>query len=205
MVSISRRSLALWALIAAFVFPIARLRAATADPKSFINDLVQQALALIRNRQLDDGARDRQFAALLDQHFDIPRISRFVLGRYWNAANADDLKAFNDLFEKWVVWIYSSRFKDYSGETVSVTGARPESDTSYVVISQLIHPDGSPPAQVDWHVNKADNGFKIVDVEVEGVSMALTEREEFASIIQRNGGSVASLNQAMQQKLASNN
>ena len=54
-------------------------------------------------------------------------------------------------------------------------------------------------------MNKGNNGLKIVDVEVEGVSMALTEREEFASIIQRNGGSVASLNQAMQQKLASNN
>jgi phospholipid transport system substrate-binding protein len=205
MVSMSRRSLALMVFTAAFVFPIARLRAAPADPKTFVNDLVQQALALIRNQKLDDGARDRQFAALLNQNFDIPRISRFVLGRYWNAASADDLKAFNDLFEKWVVRIYSSRFKDYSGETVAVTGTHPESDTSYVVQSQLIHPDGSPPAQVVWHVNRTASGFKIVDVEVEGVSMALTEREEFASIIQRNGGSVASLNQAMQQKLASNN
>ncbi len=206
MVSISRRSLALMALITTFVFPVARLKAAaSADPKAMVEGLVRQALALIRNQKLDDGARDRQFTALLDQNFDIPRISRFVLGRYWNAASADDLKAFNDLFEKWVVRIYSSRFKDYSGETVAVTGARPESDTSYVVLSQLIHPDGSPPAQVNWQVNKGNNGLKIVDVEVEGVSMALTEREEFASIIQRNGGSVASLNQAMQQKLASNN
>ncbi len=205
MVSISRRSLALLALITTLVFPIVRLKAAPADPKALVEGLVQQALALIRNQKLDDEARDRQFKALLDQNFDIPRISRFVLGRYWTAANADDLKNFNNLFEQWVVRLYASRFKDYKGETVTVTAARPESDTSYVVQSQLIHPDGSPPAQLNWHVNKADNGLKIVDVEVEGVSMALTEREEFASIIQRNGGSVASLNQAMQQKLASSN
>jgi len=205
MVSISRRSLALLALFATFVFPIMPLRAALTDPKALIDGLVQQALALIRNKQLDEIALEQKFKTLLDQNFDIPRISRFVLGRYWNAASADDLKAFNDLFEKWVVRIYSSRFKEYSGETVSVTVARSESDTSYVVSSQLIHPDGSPPTQINWHVNKADNGLKIVDVEVEGVSMALTEREEFASIIQRNGGSVASLNQAMQQRLASNN
>ncbi len=203
MVSMTRRSLALLALFVAFDFPIAPLRAASTNPKALVDGLVQQALALIRNKQLDDGARDRQFQALLDQNFDIPRISRFVLGRYWNAANADDLKAFNELFEQWVVRLYSTRFNDYSGETVNVTGARPESDTSYVVQSQLIHPDGSPPTQVNWQVNKGDNGFKILDVEVEGVSLALTEREEFASIIQRNGGSVASLNQAMQQKLAS--
>ncbi len=205
MVSISRRSLALMALVAAFVFPVARLKAASADPKTLVDGLVQQALALIRNKKLDDGARSRQFQALLDQNFDIPRISRFVLGRYWNAAEANDLKLFNNLFEQWVVQLYSSRFKEYAGETVSVTNARPESDTSYVVLSQLIHPDGSPPTLVTWHVNKADSGLRIVDVEVEGVSMALTEREEFASIIQRNGGSVASLNQAMQQKLASSN
>jgi phospholipid transport system substrate-binding protein len=205
MVSMSRRSLALLALIATFVFPVVRLKAATTDPKAMIEGLVQQALALIRNKQLNGTVLEQQFKTLLDQNFDIPRISRFVLGRYWTAANPDDLKAFNDLFEKWVVRLYASRFKDYSGETVTVTAARSESDTSYVVQSQLIHPDGSPPAQINWHVTKADSGFKVVDVEVEGVSMALTEREEFASIIQRNGGSVASLNQAMQQKLASNN
>ncbi len=201
MVSITRRSLALLALFVAFDFPIARLKAAAADPTALVDGLVQQALVLIRNKQRDEIALEKQFKVLLDQNFDIPRISRFVLGRYWNAANPDDLKAFNDLFEKWVVRLYSSRFKDYSGETVNVTSARPESDTSYVVQSQLIHPDGSPPIQINWHVNKNDSGFKILDVEVEGVSMALTEREEFASIIARNGGSVMSLNQAMQQKL----
>ncbi len=204
MISISRRSLALLAFFAAFL-PLVPLKAAPADPKALIDGLVQQALALIRNKQLDETALEQKFKVLLDQNFDIPRISRFVLGRYWNAASAEDLKAFNDLFEKWVVRLYSSRFKDYSGETVSVTAARPEGDTSYVVSSQLIHPDGSPPTQINWHVNKADNGLRVVDVEVEGVSMALTERDEFSSIIQRNGGSVASLNQAMQQKLASNN
>ncbi len=204
MISISRRSLALLAFFATFL-PLVPLKAALADPKALIDGLVQQALALIRNKQLDETALEQKFKVLLDQNFDIPRISRFVLGRYWNAASADDLKSFNDLFEKWVVRLYASRFKDYGGETVSVTAARPESDTSYVVSSELIHPDGSPPTQINWHVNKADNGLRVVDVEVEGVSMALTERDEFSSIIQRNGGSVASLNQAMQQKLASNN
>jgi phospholipid transport system substrate-binding protein len=203
MVSISRRSLAYLALFATLVFPVVPLKAASTDPKALVDGLVRQALALIRNNQLSDSARNQQFKILLGQNFDIPRISRFVLGRYWTAANANDLKAFNDLFEQWVVRIYSSRFKEYNGETVTVTDARPESDTSFVVQSQLIHPDGSPPTQVDWHVSKKDNGFKILDVEVEGVSMALTERDEFASIIARNGGSVASLNQAMQQKLAS--
>jgi len=200
MVSISRRSLALLALFVAFGFPMAPLRAAPTNPEILVNGLVQQALALIRDKQLSDDARNRQFAVLLDQNFDIPRISRFVLGRYGTGANADDLKAFNNLFGQWVVRLYSSRFKDYSGQTVKVTSWRPESDAGFLVQSELIDSDDSS-TPIDWHVSKDNNGFKILDVEVEGVSMALTEREEFAAIIQRNGGSVASINQAMQQKL----
>jgi len=202
MISMPRRSLVLLALIATFVLPIARLKAASTDPKALVDGMIRQALALIRNDQLSDSARNQQFKTLLDQNFDIPRISHFVLGRYWTGANADDLKIFNNLFEQWVVRIYSSRFKEYNGDTINVTDAHPESDSSYVVQSQLVYSDGSPPTPVNWHVSKEDNGFKILDVEVEGVSMALTERDEFASIIARNGDSVADLNEAMQRKLA---
>ena len=84
---------------------------------------------------------------MLHLNFDIPRISRFVLGRYWTTASDDDRNAFNGLFEEWVVRTYSQRFKDYGGENIKVLGSRAESDTSFVVQSQLIHPDGSPPAR----------------------------------------------------------
>ncbi len=200
MISISRRSLALLALCVAFGFPVAPLRAAPATPEIMVNGLVQKAIALIGDKQLSDDARNRQFAILFDQNFDIPRISRFVLGRYSASANADDLKAFNDLFGQWVVRLYSSRFKEYSGETVKVTGSRPESDESFLVQSVLIDSDDSS-TPIDWRVSKGNDGFKILDIEVEGVSMALAEREEFASIIQNNGGSVASINRVIEQKL----
>ena len=173
------------------------------DPADFVNGMIQQALDILRDKQMTDDARQQKFSTMLHLNFDIPRISRFVLGRYWSTASDDDRNTFNGLFEEWVVRTYSQRFKDYGGENIKVLGSRAESDTSFVVQSQLIHPDGSPPASVDWHINKGPDGFKVVDVEVEGVSMALTEREEFSAVIQRNGGSVASLNQALQQKLAS--
>jgi phospholipid transport system substrate-binding protein len=174
-----------------------------ADPAAFVDGLVQQALDLLRNtQQLSDAQRDQRFKKLLDSGFDIPRIARFVLGRYWTSASDADRAAFGDLFEQWIVRTYSQRFKDYSGETVQVGTSRPESDTNFVVASQIVHPNGNPPAKVDWHVRKGEDGqYKIVDVEVEGISMALTQREEFASVIQRNGGSVASLNDALRQKL----
>jgi len=200
----SRRALLALAAVTALGMPVLPVRAQPAsNPAAFVNDVVQQALTLLRNKQLGDSDRKAQLATLLRANFDTPRIARFVLGRYWNGASEPDRTRFTDLFGQWVVRTYSERFKEYSGESVKVTGSRAESDTSAVVASQLIHVNGTPPAQVNWHVRKEDSGYKIVDVEVEGISLALTERDEFSAVIQRGNGSVATLNDQLQQKLAS--
>jgi phospholipid transport system substrate-binding protein len=177
-------------------------RAASTDPATFINELVDQALKALDNKQLSNEDRARQFRDLLDHDFDMARIARFVLGRYWNEASEQDRQQFQKLFEEYVVRGYAQRFSDYSGEKVKITGSRAEGETSTVVQSQIIRTDGAPPAKVDWRVRKVDDGFKIVDVDVEGVSMVITQREEFSSVIQRSGG-LAGLNKTLQEKLAS--
>ncbi len=203
MLSLTRRSLSVLVLTAALLAGPAPVQAAPTDPAGFVNGLVQQALTILRNRQMPDAERQQRFSTLLHTGFDIPRIARFVLGRYWLSASDQERNRFSQLFADWVVRTYSARFKEYSGEVIKVTGAREESPTSYVVSSELIHTNGAPPTTIFWHVRAADNDLKIVDVEVEGVSMALTEREEIASVIQRSGGSVAGLNQQLQERLDS--
>jgi len=200
----SRYRCLLPALILAFTLTLTGARAAPADPAALIQDLVHQALQTLTDKQATEQIREEKFRALLDANFDIPRIARFVLGRYWNAASEPERQRFDKLFEQWIVRTYGTRFREYSGEQVKVTGSRAESDTSSVVSSQIIRPNGAPPAKVDWRVRKADDGsYKIVDVNVEGVSMALTQREEIASVIDRNGGSVGGLNKTLEEKLAS--
>lgn len=199
-----RRSLSLLIVAFAFALPGSGARAAAPDPAGFVDKMVNQAIELLKDKDMPRQERDQKFTALLTQDFDIPRISRFVLGRYWTSASDEERQEFGQLFERWVVRTYSARFADYSGETVKVGGTKPQNDTDVVVESEIIHPDGSPPAKVDWRVRQKDGAFKIVDIDVEGVSMALTEKEEFASVIQNNGGTVANLNKALQQKLASN-
>ena len=202
MLTTSCRSLSVL-VVAALLLWAAPVRAAPTDPKAFVDGLVQQALTMLNNPQMPDSEREQRFGTLLQNGFDIPRIARFVLGRYWLSASDQDRSQFSQLFAQWVVRTYAARFKDYSGETVKVTGARTESPTSSVVTSQLIHSNGAPPTTIYWHVAKRGDDLKIVEVEVEGVSMALTEREEIASAIQRDGGTVAGLNQQLKQRLAS--
>lgn len=185
--------------LALFVVPAKA--AAPSDAAGFVNDLVNSALKTLDNKQLSEEERAKTFRELLDRDFDMPRISRFVLGPYWREASDQEKQQFQKLFEDYVVRSYAQRFSEYSGEQVKVTGSRPESETSTLVQSQVVRQNG-PPAKVDWRVRKDDKGFKIVDVDVEGVSMVLTQREEFSSVIQRSGGTVAGLNKELQQKLA---
>lgn len=173
------------------------------DPPSLVTDLVSEAIDEVKQSQDSDEVRAQKFRALLEAGFDIPRISRFVLGRFWNAASDAERKQFTTLFEDWVVRTYSARFRDYSGQTIKVTGTRPESDTSSVVLSQFVNPNAPKPAKVEWHVRKeGDGAYKVVDVSVEGVSMALTERDEIAAVADRNGGTASGLNKALEQRLA---
>jgi len=202
MLSISRRA----GLIMLIGLPLAigapEARADTSSEASdFVQALIGKALAILKQSNLSASDRDRAFGELLSQNFDIPRIARFVVGRYWSSASEEERNRFIDTYRNFVISSYASRFAEYTGETVRVTRARPESENVTIVNSELIHPNGDPPVKIAWRVYKQTDGYRIVDVDVEGVSMMVTQREEFASVIQRSGGSVAGLTQAIQQKM----
>ena len=202
--SLLRRPLFLLVLVASLGLAAASGRAAaTADATAFVNDLLGKALQSLADKSLSDEQREKQFRTMLDTKFDMPRISRFVLGRYWTTASDQDKQNFQKLFEDYVVRAYSARFSQYSGEQVKVIGSRSESEMVTLVTSQILRPNGAPPAKIDWRVRKQDNDLKIVDIDVEGVSMLVTQREEFGSVIQRSGGTVAGLNKTLQERLAS--
>lgn len=176
-------------------------RAANADgATAFVDGMVAAALRTLRDPGLPKAERERQLGVLLTEDFDTARIARYVLGRYWMVANDNERRDFARLFRDWVVRTYTDRLVQYGNETVKVTGSRPESETDAVVTSEIVHPSG-PPTHVGWRVSRRTGDYRVIDIDVEGVSMALTERDEIAATIQRNGGTVASLNRALADKL----
>jgi phospholipid transport system substrate-binding protein len=202
----SRRAVLGFAVaLAAGIGVTPRVQAAPSkEAETFIANLANEALKDLSDK-LPERELEKHFRTLLDKNFDMPRISRFVLGRYWTGATEQERQDFQRLFETYVVRAYSIRFSEYSGETVKVTGSRSESAENTVVASQIIQPDGAPPVHVDWIVRKDGGEFRIADVSVDGVSMVLTQKQEFAAVIERNGGGVAALNKAIQDKLSSTN
>jgi phospholipid transport system substrate-binding protein len=169
------------------------------DAAGFISDLGQRTVRVLAAK-VSEGEREAQFRALFDEGFDVPAISRFVLGNYWRVATDEQRRAFVTLFEAYVVHAYAVRFNEYSGQQLKVTAQRAEGEDSALVQSVIAQPSGAPPLRVDWRVGKTEKGYKINDVVIEGVSMAVTQRQEFSAVIQRNGGEIDALLKLLREK-----
>jgi phospholipid transport system substrate-binding protein len=173
----------------------------TADEaKAFIENLAQQAISTVAQRDLSDSERNDRFRRLFVASFDLPQISQFVLGRYWRTATPEQQQDFIKLFQEMQVLNWAQRFKDYKGENLSVTNAGKD-DRGFTVDSLLNHPPAQP-MPVQWKVHQAEDGqLKITDIVVEGVSMAITQRSDYNSMLQGNGGKVDALLTALRTKV----
>ncbi len=176
--------------------------AANSEQGKFIQNLGDQAISILSDKKLAPDQRSEKFRAMLRDSFDLTTIGRFVIGRSWLAATADQRTEYMRLFEGLVIKTYSDRFAMYTGEGFKVRAVRPEGDRDFVVNSDITHPDGSPATTVDWRLRQKDGKFGIIDVVVEGVSMSITQRQEYAAVIQRSGGNIDALLDVMRQRLA---
>jgi phospholipid transport system substrate-binding protein len=185
-------------VVIAGVFLKPRFAAAGEDPADFIRALGNQGLEVIRSSAtLDQKAT--YFHQMLRQDFNLGDISRFVLGPYWRVASKAQRRQFHALFEDYLVRFYGQRFAQYGGESLRVNGSRTD-PAGTIVTSQIIRPQG-PPIKVDWQLVVSDGRYRISDISIDGVSMALVQRSEFAAIIQRNDGRVASLLATMREAI----
>jgi phospholipid transport system substrate-binding protein len=192
------RFLSLFLICGALAAPLPS-HAAPADPAAFVADLGKRAIEVLTSKQ-SEAEREKEFRKLFDEGFDLQAIGRFVLGPYWRTATEAQRQEFLKLFETYVIHSYAVRFGEYSGQQLTVLGARAQGDDAAVVQSQIVQPNNAPPIKVDWQLSKGPQGYKITDVNVEGVSMAVTQRQEFASIIQRNGGQLDALLKLLREK-----
>ena len=172
--------------------------AAAADPAAMITDLGNRALEVLA-KPVSARQREARFHELFHEDFDVPTIARFVLGRYWRLATPEQQQEFVSLFDTYTTLTYSNRLSLYRGETLKVTGMRSEPE-GWIVTSFILHTNGSPQARVDWRLTWTDGTYKITDVIVEGISMAVTQRSEFASVIRRHGGQVQGLLTLLRQR-----
>jgi phospholipid transport system substrate-binding protein len=189
-------AVALFSLICLAALPRS---AGAQDAGAFVANLGTQAIQVL-GPSVPPAERAERFRQLFQNDFDLPGIARFVLGPNARGLTEQQQQEFVGLYRESLVQAYSKRLAEYAGAPFRVTGSRSNSDET-VVTSQVVRA-GSNPIEIDWHLINRDGRYLITDVSVDGVSMKMTQRSEFAGIIQRNGGRPDSLLAALRQQVA---
>ena len=178
-------------LILIFVFKFTFLAAYSSDPKSFISELVTDAIEKLSSTSLSKEEKIQFISEVALNNVDIKALGLYTLGELRKSADKQNIENYQQAFEKYFLKSLTSRLSDYSSSKFEVVGSEQKS-SNYTIIQTKISPDdGSPEIKVDWRVyTKNPEKPLIRDLIVEGLSLARTQKEEFASILSSNNNDI---------------
>lgn len=168
---------------------------------ALVKKLADRALEILADKSLSKSGREAEFAKLFTDNFHTRSIGIFVLGRYWRRATPQQRKTYLAVFKRFIVKTYTVRLSQYAGEKFRVRRAIGPDHGAYIVESEIVQAS-RPAIPLRWSIRRASSGLKIVDVTIENLSMAQTQRADFAAILRRRG-SVDGLIKALEAKMAS--
>ncbi len=156
--------------------------------ESFVQRNADLALVSLNDPKLTLEQRQKAFAELMARFADLPRISRFVLGRYGRNVSPSQLNLFRDRFTRYAIAVYATQLDQFRGDSIRVTGSIDPRAGESIVTSRISRRAGSP-LLVRWRVQRYSNGeFRIIDVELGGVFLAIQQRSDFEAFLEQAGG-----------------
>ena len=176
--------------------PLARSAQAATPVETFVQEGIDQGIAVLQNKTLSDAERRAQVRTLLFRLIDAKKIGLFALGPARNKAAQADLDAYIDAFKAFTIASYESRLTGYDGQALKITASMERAPGDYVVTATLIDPtdpQDTNPMQVVFRVLDEGGKFALVDASIVGVWMGLAQRDDFGSFLAQHGGSVPAL------------
>ncbi|MDF1750848.1 MAG: ABC transporter substrate-binding protein [Alphaproteobacteria bacterium] len=175
--------------IAFFVFfLLPAVASAQTDPgaaSKFISELSDKAVTILRDQSVSLEAREDKLRKIVSESLDIETIGKFAIDKSWERATQDERDEYLELFSTYILQIYTQRLGGYTGQTLKIDNSTAYKDRDAVVQTTIIQ-EGSDNMDVKWLVRDSDNDIRILDVIVDGKSLALAQRKEFANIIARD-------------------
>ncbi len=162
------------------------------DAAAFVRDFGDRGMAMLADQSLTDEERRDQFHSFFSSRFAVDAISRFALGKHWNKANEQERAEYRRVFEDYIVATYARRLANYAGETLKIGPGRLETPQAAAVSSRILRSEGKP-IDIVWRLRRRDGSWRIVDIVVEGISLAITQRSEFNAVIRNSGGNIEGL------------
>jgi phospholipid transport system substrate-binding protein len=164
------------------------------DPKIFITELVNDAIKTLSDKSLTKETKSKTIEKIALANVDIKALGMYTLGDLRKKLKPENLSKYNILFEKYFLKSLTSRLTDYSSNKFEVLEADQKSASYTIVKSKIVQSSSQPEIKIDWRVyTKNPNKPLIRDLIVEGLSLAKTQKEEFASILNSNNNDINAL------------
>ena len=164
------------------------------DPKIFISELVQDAIKILNDKSVSDEDKKKAVEKIALANVDVKGLGMYTLGDIRKTLDKDTLNRYNELFEKYFLKSLTSRLKDYASNKFEVIDADQKSSNYTIVQSKILENTNQPELKIDWRVyTKNPTKPLIRDLIVEGLSLARTQKEEFASILSANDNNIEAL------------
>ena len=178
-------------LLSVFLLFQSLLFAYSTNPKDFVDELVGEAINKLSDKNLNKEQKSNFIEQVALENVDIKALGLYTLGELRKSSEKEDISNYQNSFEKYFLKSLTSRLTDYSSSKFEILGDDKKSSNYTIVKSKIIPDDGGPDIKIDWRVyTKNPDKPLIRDLIVEGLSLARTQKEEFASILNSNDGNI---------------
>ena len=156
------------------------------EEEKFVASFADSAISILSNNSLSDTERTSSFTELVMSSIDLNLISKFVLSKAWKNASDEQKEAYLIAFKDYFVSSYANKLDQYAGEKVDVVGSQEAG--KYVIVESNIIREGTDTLKINlkWRLQNKDNQIKIIDLNIEGISLVIAQREEFQSFLSNN-------------------
>ena len=163
------------------------------DPQKFIGEIVDEAKKILIAEN-DKAYKEKKLTEIALKTVDVKGIGFYTLGKYRKNLTDGQLEEYASLFKKYFLKSFTSRLSDYSDPKIDVLSAEVLNPKYTIVKSLLLATDQKPEVKIDWRVYTKDPANPLIrDLIVEGLSLARTQKEEFASVLESNNGDINKL------------
>jgi len=171
----------------------------SADPKEFISEIVSEAKKILIETNSKEF-KTKGLSELALKTVDIKGVAYYSLGKYKKQLNEEQMDKFLGLFEKYFLKSFTSRLTDYSDPKIDVLETKVINEKYTIVKSLLLATSKRPEVNIEWRVYTKDPNKPLIrDLIIEGLSLARTQKEEFASVIEANNGDIEKLFVSLQE------
>jgi phospholipid transport system substrate-binding protein len=192
---------ALFSLLAAVAIAAPARADAVSEGQQLIRSMGDTVIAIVSNRAMPKAQREERFRQIYRANFDHAIIAASVMGPAWKSASPEARQEYLGVFETYISKVYAAQLSTYSGEKFDVTKGEPDGNGS-TIESRIVDSKSGRIVDIKWRVRPTEGKMKVRDVLIENISMAQTQRREFAAVLQQRGGKAEGLIAAIREKIA---